>query len=80
MSPAQRREARHLASRLWVRSDTTRGRWARVLDEAVRRRLVVHLDYVDRHGTRTEGRAPERDLTEVFGVPPDDAHPIRLDD
>lgn len=56
MSPAERERAEGIAARLWLRvpEQTPRAAVARVLDEAVRHRLVTALRYVDRDGTPTE--------------------------
>ncbi|MEZ4316228.1 MAG: WYL domain-containing protein [Myxococcota bacterium] len=59
MSPSQRAEANDIARRLWVRSDLSRGRWAGVLDDGLRDRRVVHIDYEDGSGTVTRGRPIE---------------------
>lgn len=61
MSPAERARARDLGRRLWIRaSDTgTRPPVARCLDEALRRQVVVVLDYTDGQGTTTTRRAVE---------------------
>ena len=59
MDREQRATANDIASRLWIRPQTTRSPWASVLDEAIRRRLVAHLDYVDGSDVLTQGRAVE---------------------
>lgn len=61
MPPDERRRASDLGARLWIRRDTAdvRPRLARTLDEALRRRVVVVLDYVDADGTATSKRAVE---------------------
>lgn len=53
MPPAERVRAESVAARLWLRvpEQTPRAAVARVLDEAVRRRLVTTLRYLDREGT-----------------------------
>jgi len=122
MSPTQRAAARALAGRLWMRGpEARRAPIARLLDEALRRRVLVEIRFVDKQGARTTrevepmalaraacgwsllawcrlrdgGRwfrldrieravltreaVPERDLTAVFGPPPDDARPLDLD-
>lgn len=123
MSDAERARAAAIASRLWLRTPETTPRpaVARVLDEAVRRRMVTVLRFADRSGTVTERAvepvalaatgghwhllawcrlrtgprwfrtdrivaahltsepAPEHDATILFGTPPADAAPVRLD-
>lgn len=59
MAPSQRASARDLAARLWIRDQTARSRWAKVIDEALRQRVVLHLDYVDERGAQTPNRAVE---------------------
>jgi predicted DNA-binding transcriptional regulator YafY len=54
-----RARAQDLAGRVWVRSGQTRGRWASVLDDALRERRVVHLDYLSGSGDLTRDRAVE---------------------
>jgi predicted DNA-binding transcriptional regulator YafY len=56
MPDAERARAESIASRLWLRvpEQPPRPAVARVLDEAVRRRLVTVLRFADRHGTVTE--------------------------
>lgn len=56
MPPAERERADAIAARLWMRvpERTPRPAVARVLDEAVRRRLVTVLRFEDRTGTVTE--------------------------
>jgi predicted DNA-binding transcriptional regulator YafY len=61
MPPAEVERARALGSRLWIRDAHGTGRPAvdRVLDEALRREVVVVLDYVAADGTATSRRAVE---------------------
>lgn len=59
MTPEQRRATRDVAGRLWVREGPPRSRWARVVDEGLRRRVVMHLDYVDERGQLTRERPVE---------------------
>lgn len=56
MSAEERDRAESIAGRLWLRvpERTPRPAVARVLDEAVRRRLVTTLRFEDRNGTLTE--------------------------
>lgn len=56
MPAAERERADAIAARLWLRVSerTPRPAVARVLDEAVRRRLVTTLRFEDRHGTVTD--------------------------
>ncbi len=123
MSDEERERAAAIATRLWLRTPETTPRPAvpRVLDEAVRRRMVTVLRYTDRDdasteravepvalaatgghwyllawcrlrvGTRwfrtdrivaahlTSETAPEHDAATMFGLPPADAAPVRLD-
>lgn len=62
MQPAARAEAGRLASRVWVRLDEPgpeRTPAAKVIDDAIRREVVVVLDYVDASGNETERRPVE---------------------
>ncbi|MCB9673986.1 MAG: WYL domain-containing protein [Alphaproteobacteria bacterium] len=59
MSPSQRAEASDVARRLWVRDGNGRGRWAGVLDDALRERRVVNVDYADADGRVTHDRPIE---------------------
>ncbi|RJK98022.1 helix-turn-helix transcriptional regulator [Vallicoccus soli] len=61
MPPAARAAADDLGSRVWLRTEGAPGRGpaARVLDEALRDRVVVVLDYVDAAGTSTQRRPVE---------------------
>lgn len=60
MPEAGRRAAADLAGHVWVRSgDALRLPVARVLDEALRRRVVVVLDYTDGQGRSTRRRPVE---------------------
>ncbi|WP_018638907.1 helix-turn-helix transcriptional regulator [Parafrankia elaeagni] len=61
MPVTERRRARDLGSRLWMRRQIAdvRPALARTLDEALRRRVVVVLDYVDREGRTSTRRAVE---------------------
>ncbi|AKF11284.1 helix-turn-helix transcriptional regulator [Sandaracinus amylolyticus] len=121
MTREQCADAKALAARVWMRSGVTsaRDRSAKVLDEALRLRRVVNLDYGDddqdraveplafarTHGhwwllawcrTREAGRwfrldrvraarltresaTTDRPLDRVFGDPPPDAAPVRLE-
>lgn len=123
MSDEERDRATAIAPRLWLRTpeSTPRPAVARVLDEAVRRRLVTVLRFTDASGTATERAvepvalaatgghwhllawcrlrtgprwfrtdrivaahltsepAPEHDAATLFGTPPADAAPVRLD-
>lgn len=54
MSPSQRSCAESVAGRVWVRSGEVRGRWAPVIDEALRTRRVVNLTYRSESGAQTE--------------------------
>lgn len=56
MPPEERERAESIAARLWLRvpERPPRPAVARVLDEAVRRRLVTVLRFADRHGEVTE--------------------------
>lgn len=56
MPEAERERAESIAGRLWLRvpEEAPRPAVARVLDEAVRRRLVTVLRFADRNGTVTE--------------------------
>lgn len=122
--PAVQHETAHdLAARLWIRLPATAGRAPanRILDEALRHRLVATIDYRDAAGSPTRRRKveplafarthghwyllawcrcrddgrwfrldriqrahltrqtfPARDLSVVFGEPPDDAKPVDL--
>ncbi|MBW3576949.1 MAG: WYL domain-containing protein [Actinobacteria bacterium] len=123
MDDTQRRRTDDLASRIWMGTTAGDGRpaAARILDEALRASLVVHLDYRDAEGRGTRSRPveplafartgghwyllgwcrereagrwfrmdriqdaratreqfPPRDLHEVFGAAPDDAHPVDI--
>ena len=123
MDDRQRTAAERLASRIWMLTPSITGRSdpIRRLDESLRDRVVVNIDYRDRHG-RVSRRRPiepmafartgtywyvlgwcrrsqagrwfrldrilgarptrehhaERAIDEVFGTPPDDAHPVDL--
>jgi predicted DNA-binding transcriptional regulator YafY len=123
MTPERRAEAEALAGTVWIRrSEPDRTPVARTLDEAVRRRVVVVIDYVDANGEATERRPveplafaqvearwyllawcrrrrdgrwfrldrvtaawptterfAERDVATLYGEPPPDAGPVRLD-
>ncbi|MEO0604447.1 MAG: HTH domain-containing protein [Myxococcota bacterium] len=59
MTREQRRTARDVAGRLWVREGQPRSRWARVVDEGLRRRVVMHIDYIDERGRTTLDRPVE---------------------
>lgn len=61
MTPQERARAEALGQRLWIRDRRRPARpaVAGVLDEAVRRRAVTVLDYVDKKGTATRRRAVE---------------------
>lgn len=59
MTREQRAASKALAARLWIRGRGSRGRWASVLDEALRERLVVHLDYTDERGEVSSRRPVE---------------------
>jgi len=61
MSAEQRAEVEALGGRVWVRrdEDPARAASARVIDEAMRREVVVVLDYVDASGRATERRPVE---------------------
>lgn len=61
MTPAGRAEARALAKRVWMRSKGVAPRpiAARVLDEALRRSVVVLIDYVDGEGNLSSARPVE---------------------
>jgi predicted DNA-binding transcriptional regulator YafY len=60
MSAEGRDEAEALAATVWVRSPAPdRSPVARALDEAVRRRVVVVIDYVDAQGHATSKRPVE---------------------
>lgn len=61
MPDAQRDAAGDLASRLWIRLPATAGRAPanRVLDEALRNRLVATIDYRDAAGSQTRKRPVE---------------------
>ncbi len=59
MGAESRARAQDLAGRLWVRTGLTRGRWASVLDDALRERRVVHIDYLSGSGELTRNRAVE---------------------
>jgi predicted DNA-binding transcriptional regulator YafY len=48
-----------LAGRVWIRGAPTRTRAARVLDDAMRRRRVVHIDYRDGQGGMSSKRPVE---------------------
>jgi predicted DNA-binding transcriptional regulator YafY len=52
MTPPQRRELASLGARVWIRSRVSAGRArsARVIDEAIRRRVAVRIDYEKRAG------------------------------
>ncbi len=59
MDRESREKAVNLAGRLWVRSGLARGRWASVLDDALRERRVVRIDYRSGSGELTRDRAVE---------------------
>ncbi|CAN5485856.1 YafY family protein [soil metagenome] len=61
MSPEGRAAVTELGSRLWLRPGDADGRpdAARPLDEALRRQVVVKLDYVDGEDRQTVGRPVE---------------------
>lgn len=60
MSGLQREDARALAARVWVHDDGAhRPPLSRLLEEAVRRRVVVVIDYVDRSDTASSRRPVE---------------------
>jgi len=62
MQPDARADAERLAARVWVRLDADapeRTPVAKVIDDALRREVVVVLDYVDAAGTATERRPVE---------------------
>lgn len=61
MTLPQRQRTTDLAARIWMRSppNHTRNPAARVLDEALRTRVVVNLDYRDAHGRQTRSRPVE---------------------
>jgi predicted DNA-binding transcriptional regulator YafY len=62
MQPDARAAADRLASRVWIRTDEIgpeRGAVASVIDDAMRREVVVVLDYVDAQGNETERRPVE---------------------
>ena len=61
MTDEQRAEVEALGERVWVRrdEDPARSGSARVIDEAMRREVVVVLDYVDASGQTTERRPVE---------------------
>ena len=58
MPSAQRAEAAELAGRVWMRLPASggRSRAARILDEALRQRVVVRVEYEDAEGTRSVRR------------------------
>ena len=55
----QRRRARDLAGRLWLRDPTGDRPTLAPFDEALRRRVLVHLDYTDAGGATTRRRPVE---------------------
>ncbi len=61
MADTQRAAASELASRIWMRMPTSTARrpTARTLDEALRQRVVVNIDYHDAQGRGTRSRAVE---------------------
>ena len=60
MSTASRCEAAELAGRVWIRNDDApRSRVTRVIDEALRGRVVVVIDYVDASGNSSARRPVE---------------------
>lgn len=61
MRPEQREAVQELGSKVWLRTGEDGGRAApaRVLEEALRTQVLVHLDYLDRDGTATTGRPVE---------------------
>lgn len=52
MTPPQQRELASLGARVWIRSRASAGRArsARIIDEAIRRRVAIHIDYENRAG------------------------------
>lgn len=123
MNDTQRQRTGDLASRMWMRTPPNHVRHpaARILDEALRTRVVVNIDYQDANQQQTSSRPVEplsfartegrwyllgwcrrrdagrwfridriqgarltsqhfaaRDVREVFGTPPDDAHPVEI--
>lgn len=70
MTPTQKDELGDLAHRVWMRVPTPRARptSARTIDEAIRQKNVVLIDYVDGRGNRTSGRPIEpMALARTFG-------------
>jgi predicted DNA-binding transcriptional regulator YafY len=59
MPPASRQDAEELAGRVWIRNGRGREPVARAVDEALRRGLVVVIDYADAQGRRSERRPVE---------------------
>jgi predicted DNA-binding transcriptional regulator YafY len=61
MQPDQRRSAAQLAGRIWMRvpSTTARSAAARILDEALRSQVVLHIAYRDGEGRLTRRRPVE---------------------
>ncbi|MDY7102622.1 MAG: WYL domain-containing protein [Actinomycetota bacterium] len=61
MGPAGRADARSLAAKVWTRNPPTgaAARARRVVEEALRRQVVVVLDYRDRSGAHTRRRPVE---------------------
>ncbi|HLT61111.1 MAG TPA: WYL domain-containing protein [Microlunatus sp.] len=76
LDPGSRRRAEDLGSRIWINDDpqdvppgAIEGpeSGARVIEEALHRRLVVALDYLDAHGTRTRRRVEPMILALTYG-------------
>ncbi len=60
MTPEQKRDAGEVAGRVWMRTgDARRSRSARVLDEGLRRQVVVNIDYRNERGETTRRRPIE---------------------
>lgn len=68
MSPAQRRVAHRLAGRLWMRSGPAeRPPTARLIDEALRRQVVLELGFIDKRGQRTTRAVEPMALARTHG-------------
>lgn len=61
MTSVQRSELASLGKRVWIRTavSASRSRNARLIDEAIRQRVAVSIDYEDRTGERTTARMIE---------------------
>lgn len=61
MTDGQRQQTRELANRIWTRTSapTADPRCRQVLDEGLRNTVVINIDYRDRDGVVTRGRALE---------------------